>query len=1265
MAGGGVSELDDTLELGATSPGSDGGASLVPGKLFAERFELVGLAGSGGMGSVYRARDRQTGSDVALKILHGSASSDRLRFGREAQLLADLAHPAIVRYLAHGSSHDGTPFIAMEWLEGEDLAERLRRCPLTVAESLAIVRRAAGALAAAHARGIVHRDIKPGNLLLVDREPERTKLLDFGIARPAEPSALTRTNVVLGTPAYIAPEQALDFREVDARADLFSLGCILFECLVGRQPFVATQPVAVLAKIMLEDAPRLLSVREDLPPALDALVASLLAKEPACRPQDAAAVVSQIDALGDAIHGPGPAVSQSRQALTTGEKRFLSVVLVGPLFAEPADPAQVNRALGALRELARSHRGQLMTVPDGSVLVVLKSEAAADRSTTSQAVRAARCCLAILRLFPRATIALASGHAEVEGDSWPVGPVVERAAQALETGDQRQLEGVAIDAVSAGLLEGRFRLATEGPATLLLEERADEGARRLLGKATRCVGRARELAFLEGIFGECCSEGEAQVVLVVGAPGVGKTRLRHELIDRIRCTTDATVLVARGDPVYAGSAQAMAAQLVRHAAAQATASRIDTFEALTQGLSRQVGAEALERVAEFLGELPGLPASDSPSRRLRAARDEALVMTDQLTRAFVEWIDALCARRPFLLVLEDLHWGDEASIAFVSEAVQELRDRPLMVMAMARPEVEQVFPRLWSGLDLQRLYVAPLRRKAAEQLVTDVLGDDCSSEAVARIVARAEGNAFYLEELIRHEAAGSAATLPETVIAMAQSRLESLEPEGRRLLRSAAIFGDRFSADAVCALLGDGSAEGVEADLHDWFDALVDREFITPLRGEHSDRDFAFRHGLLRDAAYAALTEHDRKLGHRLAAEWLERAGEPNALALAEHLVQADLPTRAAVHYLSAALAAFRGGSVALAHELAERGIKCGAEDETRGGLLLLQGEGLGWGGNHAAILQPAEEALHLLPVESTRWFTALSLYAWAVVFGDHPEHIEPALDAVRSFRRELRPSGPEGLAVFRLGCALFHLGEHEPALDLLRRVERAIEKTPGQDLVFEGYGMCMRMKAGFLGWIDREEAVPAGRAAIERFSAAEDSLGLAVAHHHLGFALLDRPAGRLGEAFEEATKAIEGARRTIGARFSELWGHYVCGAVDAAAGRIEALDHLDPVVRTADRILGSLAMTAVAMLHLQREDLEEAERWASRAVTASEHRPIAHANALVVAAGISLLRGRLADAAAQADRGLRAFALSGGLAVVEKRLQQIRAAATAGESAS
>lgn len=263
-----------------------------------ERFEVEREVGTGGMGTVFRALDRETGASVALKVLQKQLHSETERFLLEARVLAQLQHPAIVRYIAHGVTSEGAPFIAMEWLEGEDLWARLQQRVFTVEETVLLARRLAEALASAHAQGIVHRDIKPSNIFLEHGEVARVKLLDFGVARILDlQRQLTMTGTFLGTPAYTAPEQARGERHVGPEADVFSLGCVLFECLTGRGPFDADNVMAVLTRLLMEQPARLRDHRRDIPEAVATLVERMIIKDPKKRPANGAAVLTEICSL--------------------------------------------------------------------------------------------------------------------------------------------------------------------------------------------------------------------------------------------------------------------------------------------------------------------------------------------------------------------------------------------------------------------------------------------------------------------------------------------------------------------------------------------------------------------------------------------------------------------------------------------------------------------------------------------------------------------------------------------------------------------------------------------------------------------------------------------------------------------------------------------------------------------------------------------------------------------------------------------------------
>jgi uncharacterized protein (DUF2267 family) len=340
-----------------------------PVEIVGERFAIETRVAAGAMGEVFRAHDRETGAPVALKRMQ--ATRDAARFSDECEVLKRLEHASIVRYVAHGTGDDGRPWLAMEWLEGEDLASRLARADATIAESVAWVRGIAEGLAAAHALGIVHRDIKPENVVLVPDAAapsgHRVKIVDFGLARTGGARAATRTGVILGTPAYMAPEQVRADKDIDARVDVFALGCIAFECIAGRPAFVAESLLATFAKILFEDRAPLWREKPGTPRAISDLVARMMAKERADRPVDAAAVVAALAALGDLREdgdlGSGERV---RPALPAALEATLPDEASEPVQTSTAEPAAP--AIEALRVLAGRESMQVLGIDDDHII---------------------------------------------------------------------------------------------------------------------------------------------------------------------------------------------------------------------------------------------------------------------------------------------------------------------------------------------------------------------------------------------------------------------------------------------------------------------------------------------------------------------------------------------------------------------------------------------------------------------------------------------------------------------------------------------------------------------------------------------------------------------------------------------------------------------------------------------------------------------------------------------------------------------------------
>jgi serine/threonine protein kinase len=264
-------------------------------------YAVVRLLGRGGMGAVFAADDPALGRRVALKVMRPEVAAGpeaKARFLREARAAAALQHDHVIP-IHHVGEHNGVPFIVMPLLAGESLEDRLRReSPLPAAEVVRVGREAAAGLAAAHAAGLVHRDVKPDNLWL-EAGPGgpggRVKVLDFGLARVATGGGggLTQTGEVLGTPAYMSPEQAHG-QPLDGRSDLFSLGCVLYRLATGEPPFRGPTPTAELLAVVGHHPPPPREVRPELPAALSGLIMRLLAKDPDRRPATARAVASAL-----------------------------------------------------------------------------------------------------------------------------------------------------------------------------------------------------------------------------------------------------------------------------------------------------------------------------------------------------------------------------------------------------------------------------------------------------------------------------------------------------------------------------------------------------------------------------------------------------------------------------------------------------------------------------------------------------------------------------------------------------------------------------------------------------------------------------------------------------------------------------------------------------------------------------------------------------------------------------------------------------------
>ena len=1188
------------------------------------------------MGSVYLARDRMTGEPVAVKLLARANERWAERFRREAIALAELTHPAIVRYVAHGVSPSNEPWLAMEWLEGEPLSVRLRRGRLSIVEGRDLGIRIAEALSAAHKAGVIHRDLKPANVFLVDNDVRQAKLLDFGVARlRTMVSDTTRTGDKVGTPRYMAPEQVRAARAVDWRCDLWSLGCVLFTSLAGRPPFSAADEMATWGKILLEEAPSLVTARPEVPPAMAALVRRLLEKVPELRPASAAAVAEELRRIDRPEVADSTGITAVGASLaTSSEHRRVAIVMIGAAAdaddsgsesvedTSPDAPMYVE-----LSACAERYGGSFEALARGGAIITF----AGSPSATDLVARAARCALDARRVCD-AALALASGRGTI--GTVPVGDAIDRAATLLRRGQsgKEPLRPVAIDEVTAALLGPRFAVDS-APLPVLNGERADDGVRVILGRRTPTVGRERELTMLMQACTDAAEEPAARAVVVTGDAGIGKSRLRHELVERLEGLTEQPrIWIGRGDPIRAGSPFSLLGSALRRRVGAAEQLLTDEDRAIAAGCVAaavdELQLEDGDRVTAFLTELIGshVPVAENP--QLAAARRQPRLMSDQVRRAFLDFAVADAKRRPLAWILDDLHWGDQPSIELIDEALRVMSDMPLAVIAFARPEAEGLFPRLWAQRDATQVRLGPLSRKAATRLVKDVLGMATPEPVIASIVEKAAGNAFYLEELVRAAAAGEVERLPESIVAMVQVRLEALPAPARQVLRAAAVLGARFAHRPLVALLG---RELPERELDQLLDDLVVRELLAREPGE--EREWSFRHELYREASYGMLLDADRRLAHRTTGLWLEARRDRDAFTVAQHLERGGEQERAALWYRYAAEQALEAGDPHAVIDRAARGLECGATDAEKAMLLLLAAEAHDWLGETEATERCALEAMEVAREGSTTWLRAAAELAVAAGRqGNHNLLVGLARDMLRVRAGEARADRVVAFAL--VASELFLAGHGEQGRRLMERLDELADVCDRDPLAAGWRARARGIEAVVSGDNVKALALSIESAAhMEHVGAQRDLVAGLI---NIGF--LEVMVGRFADA-EITLARAQALADAIGAVRAQTMATQNLALTVLYAGRGEEALALARSAEKMARSQGSLRVAGAAAIYQARALLllgraPEARVEATRAVDMLSGIPPTLAYALAVRAESELVLERL-DFAATAARAI------------------------------
>jgi len=876
---------------------------IVPG------YRIERLLGQGGFGSVWLAR-AVDGTSVALKVAHAGQLA-RGRLEREASAYRAVGPPHTPALLAHGATEDGLPYIALELIAAPTLRECLRRegVPLRASCFAAWADALVVAVQAAHERGTIHRDLKPENVCLVTEHPARAILLDFGLARhePGGASELTATAPIIGTAAYMSPEQCSGGQgAADARTDVYSLGVIFFEMLTGQLPFAGSAAEIRDAHISRRaPAPsRLTPVHH----AIEDIVLRCLAKDPQRR-------------FPSAWHLQGALAGAVAEASAEVQTSTPKTAPAAPDATRAAEPFLVffrsDSDAGALQSVVHAFGGAMGHASDDRFAFVFERDG-------NDAVAAARALLrgglTKLALLDKAAI---NRQRRPDGSVRYLGPVFRRPDRypdgdggLLATNDAARY--LPPDLGNTRDTVGSLSRLEAGVATTL-DARAPASPSK--GPRARLLGRDDELGSLLEAVRCCASQRLPTVATVIAEPGLGKTHLAQALAARLRSERVASVLEVRApDPATCDIDGTLRAVLRVALDAPRRAPDGGARGYLDARLGTAVAEECWPAVASALGWLPRNAEELAPLRVVPGALQGALV------RATSEALRRRASRGPVVVLLDDGQFADGTALDALECAALADCPAPICVIVFARPEFEVARPAWGSRAGSGRVVaLLPLERRAAADLCRALLrpAEDVPEDAVGKLVDRTQGIPLLLVELVRalHQAGairrrqhGEAYFLATDTIDspselplvdwLAQRELGSLSEAMAIYARLASLLDAEFSELEVEGVVTEMERHGSSADLSLDAGVAVHRLVARGLLTRTPHGVVRFRHALVRDAVSRTVPHELRILVHRAALNHYRARrdrDEATLAKLAHHAAESGYVAEAGAFFLSLA----------------------------------------------------------------------------------------------------------------------------------------------------------------------------------------------------------------------------------------------------------------------------------------------------------------------------------------------------------------------------
>ena len=910
----------------------------------AYRYRVAREIGRGTFATVFLADDLKYHREVAVKLLkpEWAAAFGRDRFLLEIEVTAQLNHPNVLPVL-DSDEREGFVFFVMPYVAGESLRHRLRHeKQLSIDEAMGITRDVAGALAAAHARGVLHRDIKPENILLHEG---RAMVADFGIARALTQAggaglAGLNTGLGIGTPGYMSPEQATAEHDVDQRTDEYSLACVLYEMLVGETPYTGKSARAIIAKQLGSPVPSARVVRGTVSPLLDAAVRRALAKAPADRyptvEQFARALTGsrdrrriRSDSLGPHAGRRVPRGSAAIDRSVVQQRRVmvLSCKLVGSNELDPQDvPTIMGRYQEACADCIKRYDGHLSERRGDAVVALFGFPVAHE----DEAERVVHVGLKIIETLDKAEvgrlavrIGIARGKAVLSGDDeW-----VEAKDLASQLRDLGPSGSVVVSDEVRRLTGGRFSYQSLGESPTRAYRVVESSTATRFDTATKhgltgLVGRSDEIALLRRRW-QAAQQTGGQVVLLVGESGIGKSRIVSEFLRE-----------ERGPEPEARPLTALRFQCSPYHVISAFYPCIEFFERELAFERDEPPESRLKRLTQLMVIDYGRPETDVPYIAALLSipcklRSDAVPMSPQRNReqtmeALLNVVQAAARRRRGVVLFEDVHWADPSTIELLDQLVSRVAAVPVLVVLTSRPpepgdddeQTVQDFRSRWSwqAQHFEARTIEGLTPDERGELVSRLTGGKALPPKVLEyIVETTDGVPLFVEELTktilesgalqddgdRYTHAGDPAKtqIPATLSDSLMARLDRVAP-ARGIAQIGAAIGREFSYELIAAVAS-MSKDALDRGL-----ARLTESGLASRRGEIPEAVYTFKHTLVQKTAYEWMLPNERQKLHAAIAGELERhwpdTREAHPALLARHYTDAGLPAKAVPFWLRA-----------------------------------------------------------------------------------------------------------------------------------------------------------------------------------------------------------------------------------------------------------------------------------------------------------------------------------------------------------------------------